>query len=183
MGAPVVPIVVGGVAAIAAVTYWHAKTSPHGKVMSILDAHMPAKLRDLVAQTVTKPVADTKQLAQLAKKLQPSYPAAAAVVATRVIQAAKAAPGPAMSEQVLTTGSTGARVETWQKIVGVKADGKYGPQTAAATRAWQSAHGVVPVDGVVRWSSWEAAGVTGGAGAGGSLAPMPSNLIQIDALS
>ncbi len=60
----------------------------------------------------------------------------------------------------IRVGSSGADVQKWQTIIGVKADGKFGPATDAATRSWQRAHGLTP-DGVVGPQTWAAA--TGGA--------------------
>nr|WP_246499363.1 peptidoglycan-binding domain-containing protein [Azospirillum soli] len=40
------------------------------------------------------------------------------------------------------------RIQQIQTIVGVKADGVYGPATKAAVASWQSAHGLT-ADGVV----------------------------------
>jgi peptidoglycan hydrolase-like protein with peptidoglycan-binding domain len=53
-------------------------------------------------------------------------------------------------------GSTGADVQAWQKIIGVTADGKFGPQTDAATRTWQRSHGLT-ADGIVGPKTWAAA--------------------------
>jgi peptidoglycan hydrolase-like protein with peptidoglycan-binding domain len=53
-------------------------------------------------------------------------------------------------------GSSGPAVVAWQKIIGVTADGQFGPQTAAATKTWQAAHGLV-ADGVVGPRTWAAA--------------------------
>lgn len=53
-------------------------------------------------------------------------------------------------------GSSGPDVALWQMIIGVPADGVFGPQTAAATRTWQGAHGL-SADGVVGPKSWTAA--------------------------
>ncbi len=53
-------------------------------------------------------------------------------------------------------GSTGPDVQAWQKIIGVTADGKFGPGTDAATRSWQRAHGLT-ADGVVGPMTWAAA--------------------------
>ncbi len=53
-------------------------------------------------------------------------------------------------------GSKGQLVASWQTIIGVKADGDFGPATTAATKKWQSAHGLTP-DGVVGPQSWAAA--------------------------
>ena len=41
----------------------------------------------------------------------------------------------------------------WQEVIGVTADGVFGPNTEAATRKWQSAHGLTP-DGIVGPSTW-----------------------------
>jgi|WetSurMetagenome_2_1015567.scaffolds.fasta_scaffold16117_6 hypothetical protein len=41
----------------------------------------------------------------------------------------------------------------WQLIVGVTADGVFGPLTETATKKWQSAHGINP-DGVVGPETW-----------------------------
>jgi len=53
-------------------------------------------------------------------------------------------------------GSKGQQVAAWQVIIGVKADGDFGPATEAATKKWQSAHGLV-ADGVAGPQSWAAA--------------------------
>lgn len=53
-------------------------------------------------------------------------------------------------------GSTGAVVTQWQQVLGITADGKFGPATVAATKTWQAAHGLV-ADGVVGPKSWTAA--------------------------
>jgi|GEM_PF-1708129 len=47
----------------------------------------------------------------------------------------------------LKNGSTGTYVATLQSIVGVTADGSFGPMTAAAVKAWQTSHGLT-ADGV-----------------------------------
>lgn len=44
----------------------------------------------------------------------------------------------------------------WQKILGITADGTFGPLTQAATKKWQSDHKLV-ADGVVGPASWTAA--------------------------
>jgi peptidoglycan hydrolase-like protein with peptidoglycan-binding domain len=59
-------------------------------------------------------------------------------------------------------GSTGPDVAAWQKVLGVAADGKFGPQTDAATRSWQRAHGLTP-DGVVGPKTWAAVSTAPGA--------------------
>lgn len=50
-----------------------------------------------------------------------------------------------------------ATVAAWQKILGVKADGAFGPATKAATVVWQRAHKLV-ADGIVGPATWAAAG-------------------------
>lgn len=57
---------------------------------------------------------------------------------------------------IIKSGSTGAIVTQWQQILGITADGKFGPATVAATKTWQAAHGLV-ADGVVGPKSWTAA--------------------------
>jgi hypothetical protein len=53
-------------------------------------------------------------------------------------------------------GSSGVAVGQWQAIIGVPIDGKFGPQTKAATVAWQKAHGLA-ADGIVGPKTWTAA--------------------------
>ena len=53
-------------------------------------------------------------------------------------------------------GSTGPAVVEWQKILGVAADGKFGPQTKAATIAWQTKN-KLKADGIVGPATWTAA--------------------------
>ncbi len=58
--------------------------------------------------------------------------------------------------QTIKLGSTGPDVIQWQKIVGVTADGSFGPATNSATLKWQSAHKLA-ADGVVGPATWAAA--------------------------
>ena len=53
-------------------------------------------------------------------------------------------------------GDRGASVAKWQRLIGVDADGNFGTGTDAATKAFQTAHGLTP-DGVVGVKTWGAA--------------------------
>jgi peptidoglycan hydrolase-like protein with peptidoglycan-binding domain len=55
----------------------------------------------------------------------------------------------------LRRGASGDLVKQIQAKVGVNADGKFGPKTEAAVRAFQREHGLVP-DGIVGPKSWTA---------------------------
>jgi peptidoglycan hydrolase-like protein with peptidoglycan-binding domain len=55
---------------------------------------------------------------------------------------------------VLKQGSQGQAVKVWQTIAGAKADGIFGPATAAATRAWQKSRKDLAQDGVVGLKTW-----------------------------
>ncbi len=61
--------------------------------------------------------------------------------------------------RTIKRGDVGADVSTWQQIVQIHADGLFGEATDKATRAWQTAHQLLP-DGKVGPRTWEAAGVT-----------------------
>jgi len=61
-----------------------------------------------------------------------------------------------MTHETIHIGSTGPDVYVWQKIVGVSADGSFGPVTDAATKAWQASHGI-PSDGIVGPITWSKA--------------------------
>lgn len=56
----------------------------------------------------------------------------------------------------IKVGSTGPFVVEWQKMLGVTADGNFGPGTQAATRKWQADRGL-SADGVVGPASWKKA--------------------------
>lgn len=64
-----------------------------------------------------------------------------------------------MARTTIRLGSTGPDVVAWQRIVGVLADGSFGPRTREATMTWQQRHHLV-ADGVVGPKSWAAGGET-----------------------
>lgn len=57
---------------------------------------------------------------------------------------------------MIRLGSKGEDVKAWQAILGISADGIFGPKTEAATKAWQTERGLA-ADGVVGPKSWAAA--------------------------
>lgn len=59
------------------------------------------------------------------------------------------------SMATIRQGSSGDAVVQWQKILGITADGKFGPNTAAATIAFQKSKGLTP-DGIVGPATWTA---------------------------
>lgn len=69
---------------------------------------------------------------------------------------AGAAPRAGNTLPLLRRGSTGPYVKLWQQVLGVGADGSFGPRTDEATRAWQRAHGLA-ADGLVGPGTWSAA--------------------------
>ena len=56
---------------------------------------------------------------------------------------------------MIESGDIGKAVEVWQKIVGVKEDGEFGPKTKAATLTFQRAKGL-EIDGIAGPESWGA---------------------------
>ena len=70
-------------------------------------------------------------------------------------------------------GSSGADVVLWQKIVGVTADGQFGPNTESATRTWQSQRGLT-ADGIVGPMTWTAAQVAAGIAVATTVPPGPA---------
>ena len=59
------------------------------------------------------------------------------------------------THQLLKSGSRGEQVSLLQRLIGVDADGVFGPRTQAALANWQRAHGLAP-DGIAGARTWEA---------------------------
>ena len=59
--------------------------------------------------------------------------------------------------RTIKRGSKGDDVVTLQKLLGITADGDFGPKTEAAVKAYQSVHGLV-ADGIVGAKTWAALG-------------------------
>lgn len=70
----------------------------------------------------------------------------------------------------LSIGSKGPAVVAWQKIIGTTPDGIFGPNTAAATKKWQVAHGV-PATGVFD-------ALTANAAAAAGFVPLPADTVS-----
>jgi hypothetical protein len=62
---------------------------------------------------------------------------------------------PVDQHPVLRRGSSGPAVENLQQLLGILADGKFGPLTEAAVKAFQAANGLVP-DSIVGPLTWAA---------------------------
>ncbi|MFT3774572.1 MAG: peptidoglycan-binding protein [Minicystis sp.] len=73
---------------------------------------------------------------------------------------ALAAPTRPPLEHVLRLGSRGDDVAAWQRIIGVDADGIFGPETQSVTKRWQALHHLA-ADGIVGPLSWAAAAAVG----------------------
>jgi peptidoglycan hydrolase-like protein with peptidoglycan-binding domain len=94
------------------------------------------------------------------KTTQAATTASAATAAAKptVAQAASTAAS-ANARPTIKSGSTGASVVEWQKLIGITpADGVFGPDTTAATRTFQMAHSL-SADGIVGPQTW-ATGLT-----------------------
>lgn len=72
----------------------------------------------------------------------------------------------------LRRGAQGDDVAAWQRVLGIRDDGDFGPKTEAATRAWQEEHGL-KADGVVGGDTWAVASVAP------TLPPPPQVLRQV----
>lgn len=77
------------------------------------------------------------------------------------------------NRSMIKQGSKGDDVVAWQQILGVKADGNFGPGTYQATIAWQKAHGL-KADGIVGPDTWRIAEPPKPASTDSAFAPSPS---------
>lgn len=60
------------------------------------------------------------------------------------------------SNGTIRRGDTGDAVKSWQLVIGLPVDGKFGPMTHKKTVAWQKSRGLEP-DGIVGPLTWAAA--------------------------
>jgi lysozyme family protein len=74
--------------------------------------------------------------------------------------AATPAAVPAMDYEVVKSGDRGPWVRKVQEVLGVHADGVFGPLTEKALQAWQSEHGLEP-DGIAGRVTFRAMGLSG----------------------
>ena len=96
-------------------------------------------------------------------RVRPALVAAGLVLLLVVGLGQPANAGPTTSEHrghvntcaVLGPGAQGTAVKTIQRLLGVGADGDFGPKTQKALRAWQQAH-TVAVTGVLDAPTWAA---------------------------
>lgn len=118
----------------------------------------------------------------------PTRPPAGIPVASIGTPPPAARPGPAIvppepgaGSRVLRAGMQGADVAKLQRIVGVPADGDFGPRTAGAVVHWQAEHGLVG-DGVVGPATWLAMGIEGDAPAVFVAPPLPPGELSAQVL-
>ena len=86
-----------------------------------------------------------------------STPATSSSTSSSSTPEPEAPAAPKYPGRTLKRGSTGKAVKWVQGIVGATTDGKYGPRTEAAVKAWQAAHPAAgPADGIVGPRTWAA---------------------------
>lgn len=66
------------------------------------------------------------------------------------------AEAPISTRPTIKRGSKGPAVADWQRVIGVTADGDFGPNTESKTKTWQAARGLT-ADGIVGPKTWAAA--------------------------
>lgn len=141
----------------------------HNKVIStIAAATNPGALRTLAAGLVkqgglAEAAAANIKAATIDKGAAAVATAQAVPTAAATTQAATQAITSALStisanQPTIRNGSSGAAVLQWQGYllsqgIQLTVDGQFGPETVAATQAWQTAHGLT-ADGVVGPATW-----------------------------
>lgn len=144
-----------------------ADAALHNKVIaSIASSNSAAQLRQLATGLVKQ--GGLAEAAAANIKAATLDKGVAAVTAAQALPTANT-PGAAVAQAITQTvntaalpmlkqGSSGAAVLQWQGIllassITLTMDGQFGPETIAATKAWQSAHGLT-ADGVVGPQTW-----------------------------
>lgn len=127
------------------------------------------------AADLTPARASAKQAAIASSSALSPAQKAVAIAKNPTVSTTAGIPGSAASHATIKQGSKGSDVVAWQKIIGVTADGNFGSGTAAATKTFQTKHGLT-ADGVVGPKTWSAAlgtpvqeAPSGGISSGGSL--------------
>lgn len=92
---------------------------------------------------------------QMQGKPRPPVNPQTGAVGTQVARQQAAATN-ATGYPTIKQGSKGDAVKKWQNVIGVTADGNFGPGTHSKTVAWQKAHALT-ADGIVGAKSWAAA--------------------------
>jgi murein L,D-transpeptidase YcbB/YkuD len=146
-----------------------ADAALHNKVIAtIVSSNSAAELRQLAAgllkqggmaeaaaANIKAATLDKGVAAVTAAQALPTASSPATSVAQTITQAVSTA---AASQPTLRQGSSGPPVLQWQGVlmasgISLTMDGQFGPETIAATKAWQSAHGLT-ADGVVGPQTW-----------------------------
>lgn len=84
------------------------------------------------------------------------FGAAALATVERALAAGAQPAGTPQVHHLIRRGARGPDVAAWQRVLGIDADGIFGPETDAVTRQWQRAHHLV-ADGIVGPATWNAA--------------------------
>lgn len=122
------------------------------KVIKVLESNKsPAFLKALGVSLEKRGATAPAQLAAAKADAIATAGKTAVTAASTAVPAATATAAGLMP--TIRQGSTGPAVVTWQAIVGVTADGQFGPDTLAATRKWQADRGL-SADGVVGPITW-----------------------------
>ena len=108
-----------------------------------------------IGQRLTLPASWLK-VVQTAPSVQPVGPAVVVSAPVATGNAKSPVGSVSTTHATIKQGSTGPDVMLWQTIIGVTADGKFGPGTAAATKTWQASKGLT-ADGIVGPQSWSKA--------------------------